>query len=167
MGRHREKCSVTLVRKYITVDVYVHPNMFNVVIYLDGSKPLAHRITANYHGVAIPTLDRRVETVVIMLHVLLKHNTYMLNDYYVAMECIDKKVVELTKELGEGKVVEWALRLNRAIEMGLVEAPYKLPISVWTILFLYKIIKDPLTKSTIIDIIPFILMNKANNSANI
>jgi len=44
--------------------------------------------------------------------------------------------------------LEFAVKLNDAIENGLVEAPYKIPVHTWTKLLAQKILRDPLARST-------------------
>ena len=40
------------------------------------------------------------------------------------------------------------MKINEAIEKGLFEAPYKIPVITWTKLLVQKITNDPLTRST-------------------
>jgi hypothetical protein len=40
------------------------------------------------------------------------------------------------------------VKINEAIEKGLIEAPYKIPVTTWAKLLVRKIVNDPLTRST-------------------
>jgi len=54
----------------------------------------------------------------------------------------------LRRKAFEETLISRFLSINEAIEKGLIEAPYKIPVTTWAKLLVRKIINDPLTRST-------------------
>jgi hypothetical protein len=70
------------------------------------------------------------------------------DDYFTVKEWTTEETFKLAKELKCISALELAIKINDAIENGLVEAPYKIPVHTWTKLLAQKILRDPLARST-------------------
>jgi hypothetical protein len=68
------------------------------------------------------------------------------DDYFTVKEWTTEETFKLAKELKCIPALEFAIKLNDAIENGLVEVPCKIPLYTWTKLLAQKILRDPLSK---------------------
>ncbi|MEM4693514.1 MAG: hypothetical protein QW655_03305 [Nitrososphaerota archaeon] len=94
-----------------------------------------------------------VEAIAAVAHAIYKEHIYLLSDYYVTKEWLNRKMLSLAEELKAEEAVEMALRLNKQIRRGGVEAPIKLkPIQVMGIL-IGKFVEDSNFRVTTINIL--------------
>jgi len=143
----KEPFCTTLVKGSSIVDVYVHPTLGSM-IYMDGQELLNHVCIKDFNGLRIKSLNSYAEALVSAAHAVYKERIYTLNDYFTIKEWTTEETFKLAKELKCISALELAVKLNDAIENGLVEAPCKIPLYTWTKLLAQKILRDPLARST-------------------
>ena len=143
----KEPFCTTLVRGPFIVDVYVHPTLGGM-IYMDGQELLNHVCIKDFNGLRIKSLENYVEALVSATHAVYKERIYTLNDYFTVKEWAREETFKLAEKLKCTSCLNIAVKINEAIEKGLIEAPYKIPVTTWAKLLVRKIINDPLTRST-------------------
>jgi len=151
----KEPFCTTLVKDSFIIDVYVHPTLGGMV-YMDGQRLLDYVSIKEFNGIKIRTLYSYVEALVSAAHAIYKECIYTLNDYFTVKEWTTEETFRLAKELKCSSVLEFAIKINDAIENGLVEAPYKIPVHTWTKLLVQKFLRDPLTRSTSKNLIKYL-----------
>jgi len=112
----------------------------NMVVSVDLDK--------DFNGLRIKSLNSYAEALVSAAHAVYKERIYTLNDYFTVKEWTTEETFKLAKKLRCTSSLNLAVKINEAIEKGLIEAPYKIPVITWTKLLVQKIINDPLTRST-------------------
>uniref|UniRef100_A0A7J3SME8 Nucleotidyltransferase family protein n=1 Tax=Fervidicoccus fontis TaxID=683846 RepID=A0A7J3SME8_9CREN len=143
----KEPFCTTLVKGSFIVDVYVHPTLGGM-IYMDGQELLNHVCIKDFNGLRIKSLESYAEALVSAAHAVYKERIYTLNDYFTVKEWTTEETFKLAKKLRCISSLNLVMKINEAIEKGLFEAPYKIPVITWTKLLVQKIINDPLTRST-------------------
>jgi hypothetical protein len=143
----KEPFCTTLVKGPFIVDVYVHPTLGGM-IYMDGQELLNHVCIKDFNGLRIKSLESYAEALVSAAHAVYKERIYTLNDYFTVKEWATEETFKLAKKLRCTPGLNLAMEINEAIEKGLIEAPYRIPVVTWTKLLVQKIINDPLTRST-------------------
>jgi hypothetical protein len=143
----KEPFCTTLVKGPFIVDVYVHPTLGGM-IYMDGQELLNHVCIKDFNGIKIKSLESYAEALVSAAHAVYKERIYTLNDYFTVKEWTTEETFKLAKKLRCTSSLNLAMKINEAIEKGLFEAPYKIPVITWTKLLVQKITNDPLTRST-------------------
>jgi hypothetical protein len=143
----KEPFCTTLVKGPSIVDVYVHPTLGSM-IYMDGQELLSHVCIKDFNGLRIKSLESYAEALVSAAHAVYKERIYTLNDYFTVKEWTTEETFKLAKKLRCTSGLNLAMKINEAIEKGLIEAPYKIPVTTWTKLLAQKIVNDPLTRST-------------------
>lgn len=121
-----EPYTVTLERKGFIVDLYVHPS-FAYMVYMDGRRLLDEAEDGEIWGVQCRLLSRPAEVVVAAAHAVYKEHIYLLIDYFVVKRWLDKRAVSLAEELEAGLALGLSVALNKAIDAGALETPYKFP----------------------------------------
>jgi hypothetical protein len=142
-----EPFCTTLAKGPFIVDVYVHPTLGGM-IYIDGQELLSHVCVKDFSGLRIRSLESYAEALVSAAHAVYKERIYTLNDYFTVKEWATEETFKLAKKLRCASSLNLAMEINEAIEKGLIEAPYRIPVVTWTKLLVQKIINDPLTRST-------------------
>ncbi|MEM3437501.1 MAG: hypothetical protein QXP55_03055 [Nitrososphaerales archaeon] len=143
----KDSYCLTLNGEFI-VDLYTYPNFANI-IYLDA-RELMNYVTENkINGVAIRTLTNSAEVVVVLAHALYKEQIYTLNDKITIQTWLDGESEAIFEELKAKKALELAQKINRQIDDGLIETPYKIPMTKALTLMACKALQDPLTRATI------------------
>jgi len=138
---------ITLTRGDSIIDLYVHPSLGGV-IFIDGQRLLEHRCLMEFNGAEIISLESYVEALVSASHAIYKERIYTLNDYFTVKEWAREETFKLAEKLKCTSCLNIAVKINEAIEKGLIEAPYKIPVTTWAKLLVRKIMNDPLTRST-------------------
>jgi len=151
----KEPFCTTLVKDSFIIDVYVHPTLGGM-IYMNGQRLLDYVSIKEFNGIKIRTLEGYVEALVSAAHAIYKECIYTLNDYFTVKEWATEETFRLAKELKCSSVLEFAIKINDAIENGLVEAPHKIPVHTWTKLLVQKFLRDPLTRSTCKNLIKYL-----------
>jgi len=118
------------------------------MIYMDGQELLSHVCVRDFNGLRIKSLESYAEALVSAAHAVYKERIYTLNDYFTVKEWTTEETFKLAKKLRCTSSLNLAVKINEAIEKGLIEAPYKIPVVTWTKLLVQKIVNDPLTRST-------------------
>lgn len=157
-----EPYTVTMIKGETIVDLYTHPS-FAWIVYLDGGRLLeeTETIDMGLTGVEAKALTKDAETIVMAAHAMYKEHIYLLSDYYVTREWLSRKALGLAEELKAEEAVETALRLNKQIERGQVEAPVKLsPVQVAGVLA-RKFVGDPDFRATSINLLKSIARKRA------
>ncbi len=147
-----EPYCVTVSSTGSLVDLYLHPTLGGM-IYLDGGKLLHFRREIYFNGVRIPVLKEYVEALVSAVHALFKERIYTLSDYLVLTEMSSKETLELAREHNCLKSLLLAFKLNDEVKKGSLPLPYKVPMSLWIAYVGYKIAKDPIARSSSLNII--------------
>jgi len=148
-----EPYTATLTKNKTIVDLYTHPSFSNV-IYLNGQKLLEYRRITNFNGVEIVSLETYAEVITTLTHAIDKEWIYTLNDYFTVSKWLNKKSIRLSEELNCEYEVKLAIKLNKSIERGYVEAPYKIPaiqiLKIWS----NKVRSNKYTRSTLTKLLP-------------
>jgi hypothetical protein len=118
------------------------------MVYMNGQKLLDYVSVKEFNGIKIGTLESHVEALISAAYAVYKERIYTLNDYFTVKAWATGETFKLAKELKCISALELAVKLNDAIENGLVEAPCKIPLYTWTKLLAQKILRDPLARST-------------------
>ena len=142
-----EPYTVTLIRGRLIVDLYTYPSLGNIA-YLDGQRLLEYRTWVDLDGVEIVSLETPAEAVVNVAHSIAKEWIYTLNDYYTVSRWLDSRALDLCRELGCIYEAGYALTINRMIEEGIIETPFKIPNIFRLRLWGMKFIENPLTRGT-------------------
>lgn len=142
----------TLAKGSSVVDVYVHPNLGGTM-FLNGQRLLECSSTKAFYGVELIALEDYAEALVTAAHAVYKERIYTLNDYFTTRRWLSKGSIRLAWELGCTPALELAMRLNRGIELGTVEAPYKIPLPLWLSVWFRKAANDRLTRATLVNVV--------------
>jgi hypothetical protein len=142
----KDSYCLTLNGRFI-VDLYTYPNFANI-IYLDAKELMNHVTEDKVNGVATKTLKTGAEAAVVVAHALYKEHIYTLNDKITIQTWLNRESEAIIKELKAKEALELARRINRQIDEGLIETPYKLPMSKALTLITRKALQDPLTRAT-------------------
>jgi len=143
---------VTLVRGGSIVDLYVYPSLGGMV-FIDGQRLLEYAVISEFNGVEVRSLESYVESLVSACHAVYKERIYTLNDFFTVEEWTSKKTLRLAQEFNCDDALEIALELNRRIRLGLLGAPYKIPLFLWQALLLRKFQNDWLARSTSMNVL--------------
>lgn len=147
-----EPYTITLTMHGLIVDLYTYPSLGNIT-YLNGQKLLEHRTRVDYDGIEMISLNTYAEAVVTLAHAIDKEWIYTLNDYYTISMWLDNRALNLCRELDCMYEARLALSINKMIEEGIIETPYKIPniykFKVWS----RKFKRNPLVRSTSIKIL--------------
>ena len=143
----KEPFCTTLVKDSFIIDVYVHPTLGGMA-YMNGQRLLDYVSIKEFNGIKIRALESYVEALVSVAHAIYKERIYTLNDYFTVKEWTREETFRLAKELKCSSVLEFAIKINDAIDKGLIEVPYKIPVYTWAKLLVQKVLRDPLTRST-------------------
>lgn len=146
---------VTLVRGRYIVDVYTDLTFIGVIL-VDGSELLKHVYTINVNGVSVNTLKPYAEALVVTVHSVLKEGIFTLNDYLTLKDWITQKTIMMAWKLKCTSTVNYALKLLRRVELGLIETPYKIPFPTWIKLLTSKFISDSKTRVTSLNTVRFL-----------
>jgi len=138
---------ITLTRGASIVDVYIHPSLGGVV-FIDGKKLLEHVNIKEFNGVEIRALESYAEALVAASHAIYKERIYTLNDFFTVEKWTSRKTIRLAQELGCESALQAAINLNRKIRLGLLEAPYKIPLPSWLVILMQKFQIDDITRAT-------------------
>lgn len=155
----RELFTITMTRDKSIVDLYTHPSMGSV-IYLDGSELLKHVKKISFHNILIPSLTEYAEALVTASHAIYKEMLYTLNDYITIKNWANERTYELAEQLKCKPALDLARKINEMLEREIIETPYKIPLKTWMKLWIKKIYSDPLTKSTMKNIIKELLSKR-------
>jgi len=142
----KDSYCLTLNGRFI-VDLYTYPNFANI-IYLDAKKLMNHITENKVKGVATKTLKTSAEVAVVVAHALYKEQIYTLNDKITIQTWLIKESESIIEELKAKEALRLSQRINRQIDEGFIETPYKLPIPKALILMTRKTLQDPLTRAT-------------------
>jgi len=148
----KEPYCITLVKGLSIIDLYAQPTIGGVA-YMDGQAILEHTKLAEFNGVEVRTLKGCAEVLVVAAHAVYKERIYTLNDYFAVKEWVSDRSFKLADELNCRPALELALNLNRAVEKGFLQMPYRLPLPAWIILLLRKLCSDHLTRATSINLL--------------
>jgi len=159
-----EKYTATLVRNTTIVDLYTHPS-FAWIVYVDGSKLLDCCVEEfDFEGHVVRGLTQEAEAVVSIAHAIYKEHLYLLIDYFTSREWLSKRALRLSVELNIENGVKVATQLNKLIEGGLVELPYKLPLTLVIKTYLSKFAEDPKFRATTLNILKYISTKRVGGS---
>lgn len=149
-----EPYTVTMVRGETIVDLYTHPS-FAWIVYLDGEGLLGETETIRIDAVDVEAeaLTREAEAVVAAAHAIYKEHMYLLADYYVIKSWLNSEAINLAKELNAEEAIQAALKLNKRIEQGQIEAPVKLGFSETVKTLSKKFVRDSSFRATAINVI--------------
>ena len=143
----KDSYCITLIRGHSIIDSYVHPSLGSMV-FIDGQKLLEHACIKEFNGIEIRSLEEYAEALVAASHAIYKERIYTLNDYFTVGKWTSKKTIKLAQELGCEDALKAAINLNRRIRLGMLEAPYKIPLPLWLAMLMQKFRRDELTRAT-------------------
>ncbi|MGC8975364.1 MAG: nucleotidyltransferase family protein [Thermoprotei archaeon] len=159
-----EKYTVTLTRGRAIVDLYTHP-AFAWVVYLDGGRLLECCVEEfEWEGLNLRGLTRDAEVVVAAAHAVYKEHIYLVLDYLTVKKWMSKRVLELASKLNVEDSLEIITSLNELVDRGLIELPFKIPVSYLAKAYLNKIVRDSDFRSTLTNILEYLLTKRAGVS---
>jgi len=138
---------ITLMRGDSIIDLYVHPSLGGVV-FLNGQGLLEHTCTKEFNGIEVRSVESYAEALAAASHAIYKERIYTLNDFFTVEKWASKKTIRLAQELGCEDALKAAINLNKKIRLGLLEAPYKIPLPLWLAILAQKFQRDNLTRAT-------------------
>ncbi|RLE47212.1 MAG: hypothetical protein DRJ31_09195 [Candidatus Methanomethylicota archaeon] len=122
-------------------------------MFINGQRLLEHTCVKELSETEVVSLEDYAEALVAASHAIYKEQIYTLNDFFTVEEWTSKKTIRLAQELNCENALKAALSLNRKIRLGLVEAPYKIPLPLWLVMLVEKFRIDNLTRATSIDML--------------
>lgn len=151
-----EPYTVTLRRGGFIVDLYTYP-AFAWIVYMDGQKLLRdYSEDIEVYGVLARGLTRDAEVVVTAAHAVYKELMVLLLDCITITKWFSSKVIDIAREFAVERSLEIALDLCKAIEQGVAEAPYKIPLPHIARLYLSKAVADPYFRRTALNILRYL-----------
>ncbi len=156
-----EPYTVTLKKKNFIVDLYIHPSIAWVV-YMDGQKLLEdYSEDVEVNDVLARCLTKDAEVVVSIAHAIYKEHLVLLLDYLTIRKWFSRRVLEIAIEFNVEEALEIALSVCRAVEEGIIEVPYKVPLPYITKLYVSKVIKDPWFRGTSVNILKYLARERS------
>lgn len=143
---------ITLTRGDSIIDLYSQPSIGGI-IFIDGQRLLNHTRISEFNEVEVRTLEPYAEALTAASHAIYKEQIYTLNDYFIVKKWTTGRSFKLAEELKCRPALELSIKLNRLIEEGVLETPYKLPPPIWLKIMMRKLHEDPLTKATLTNIL--------------
>lgn len=132
----------------VVIDVYMNPDALNIP-YLCGRDLLKYVAVTEIDGVKIKKLENAAEVVLVASHAVYKEQIITLNDYYVVKRSLSHKSFQIAKKCSVYGALVYVLEVFRAVEMGKVNLPLKIPLNHTSKLFLSKIIEDPFSRRSV------------------
>ncbi len=158
-----EPYTITLTKEVAIVDIYTHPSIGGSLIYIDGRELFEHTRTIDFYGVEIPTLERYAEVVVSAAHAVYKEKLYTLNDYFTIRRWLSRRALSLAEEVVCRDALNLSLRMNKQIEEELIEAPYRIPLAIWSGVLMQKLIKDKALRGSSMRILGSLFSSRAGS----
>ena len=155
-----EPYTITLERGGFIVDLYTHPS-FAWVVYMNGEYLLDYVEDIEVNGTPARALSKDAEVVVAAAHAVYKEHIYLLMDYFVIKQWLSSKAASLAEELNVAYALKLALMLNKAIESGQIEAPYRFPITLTARILMRKFAEDPYFRGTSLNALKLIVNPRA------
>jgi len=152
-----EPFTVTLRRSGFIVDLYTYP-AFAWIVYMDGWR-LVRDYSEDFEvdGVWARCLTRDAEVVVAAAHAVYKEHIVLLLDCLTVKKWLSRKVLRLADEFMVRGSLDLVLAVCRGVEEGVVEAPYKIPLTRVVKLYLEKMREDPMFRGTSLNIVRYLL----------
>ncbi len=145
-----EPYCVTLINNNgIIVDLYIYPSFSNI-IYLNRDILLENTTYVKIDDVLIRTLSREAEVLITIAHAIYKENMITLNDYFTITKWFNNHVVDLARTSKILPAVSIVLEYLNMITKGLVEAPVRINLPKLMLIYVDKLLKDNLTRSSLI-----------------
>jgi hypothetical protein len=147
-----EPYTVTLSRGGFIVDLYTHPS-FAWVVYMDGGRLLDCCVEeVDVGGLGAKALSREAEVAVAAAHAVYKEHLVLLMDCLVAWSWLNKRAWDIAVEHRVEGSLEALLETCSLIRNNLVEAPCRLKPSIMLRAYMGKLVNDPLTRGTLLNI---------------
>jgi len=146
-----EPYCITMRRGSAVVDLYLHLTLGGA-IYIDARALAGYTTIHDIDGIEVHTLERWMESLVAAAHALYKERLYTLNDLVTVERWLSAKTIELARELRCLDALRRALTINHLVREGAVELPYKLPLSQWMHLLATKMLRDSVTRATVLNV---------------
>jgi len=146
--RVKEPYCITLTRGSSIIDVYTYPT-FAGVIYMDGQVLLESVMNADFNGVEITSLEGYAEALMSACHALYKEQVYTLNDFFTVDKWLSVRSFRLAEKLSCEKALKVAVRLNKLLREGIIDAPYVVGFPLWLMLMSSKFHDDRSTGATL------------------
>lgn len=98
-------------------------------------------------------MTREAEVVAVVTHAIYKEHMYLLSDYYVVRGWLNESALSLAYELNVVDSLEVAVTLNKLIERGFIETPYKLPLPRTIVTLTNRFTRDPYFRGTFLNLL--------------
>ena len=108
-------------------------------------------------------LKNFTEALLIIAHAIYKEGIYTLNDYLTIRSWFSKKTFELARKLNCLNAVMEAKTIHYLVEEHNLTLPYKIPFARWLMILEHKILLDPLTRTTIVNLAKSITYHRFGN----
>jgi hypothetical protein len=151
---------ISLTRGDSIIDLYIHPSLGGAII-IDGQRLLEHKYLEEFNGAEIISLENHAEALVTASHAIYKERIYTLNDYFTVDTWASMKTIKLAQEVRCEEALKIAINLNKKIRLGILEAPYKIPLPTWLAILTRKLRTDSLTRATSINMLKTLLNKRA------
>jgi hypothetical protein len=138
------------LRGPITVDLYIHPSFANL-IYLDGRELLKETVVTNMEGLRLRVLRPEVEALVAAAHAFYKEQIFTLKDYTLMKKYVNDRTYDVARRLNTIGITQLAKTIMYRVEEGLLETPYRVPPNMIIPLYLRKLMRDSMLRTSIID----------------
>jgi hypothetical protein len=149
--------TITLARKSFIIDLYTQPS-FAWIIYSDGEKLLKEYSEEIMIDNAVArALSIEAETAVSAAHAIYKEHMVLLIDCLTIWRWMNKKVWNIAYELDIEKSVEKTIEICSLVRRGLTETPYRIDIATLLDVYIDKIFRDPLFRSTLSNILKYLM----------
>ena len=155
-----EPYTATLKRKGFIVDLYTYP-AFAWIIYMDGQKLISdYSEDIEIDDTLARSLTKDAEVVVTAAHAVYKEHIVLLLDCLTITKWFSKRTMKIAEEFTVMKALETVSAVCRAIEQGIAESPYKIPLTYVARLYLEKMAVDPLYRATSLNIMKYFTKRK-------
>jgi len=106
-------------------------------------------------------LSIEAETAVSAAHAIYKEHMVLLIDCLTIWRWMNKKVWDIAYELDIEKSVEKTIEICSLVRRGLTETPHRIDMTTLLDVYIDKIFRDPLFRSTLLNILKY-LMKREN-----
>ena len=136
-----EPYTLTLRKRGVNVDLYLHPSKANVV-FMRAERLMREAEPASFHGVEVTALSRPAEASLAAAHAVYKDGEVTLNDA-LTVAMWGRGAAETCAELRCAAALSTVLFIAREILTKGMPAPYPLPRPLWPLRTLWKALADP------------------------
>ena len=136
-----EPYTITLRKRDINVDIYLHPSKANIV-FIRAERLMKEAQPARFHGAEITALSPPAEASLAAAHAVYKDGEVTLNDIFTIAKW-SRGAGEICAQLKCEDAMATALAAAKQVLADGAPAPYKIPRPIWPLKTLWKAAADP------------------------